>query len=437
MSNKLPLYNIVVDLDNDNDLMTAISFVEFPAVEYTFITFDKQKPQLKFSVDNELERKVTSVVCLCDVPIYRYSPDMGEFYVKFDKTAIDNMIYKYSKLGLQNMVNLQHDENKFVDGVTMVEMYQVNREKGILHKDFADVPDYSLMATFKIDNEEVWNDIINGKCNGYSLELYSSLEPTTETIELSKQEPEQPEKEEDINSFINDLYEYLIGEGIDDVEILFADSKKKIIEEAIDSDKKVSIGLKGKSKSVEGFIYTTSDTAISVYDEYKDEWHIIGKNTIDKIRILDTKIVVNWEKAFAHKDFPTIVEAIKSNPINQPKATVHEDIILEAINSKDVMMITYFDESGENCTTYRQGYILTKIRNRKGNECLRYFETNGATHSSENQPLPSWRTLRLDRIGQIKKAPNIFKPLTVAPKGWNPTMSVERDGSIVLAKSIF
>ena len=227
---KIPIYNIVVSLDDDTEYMSAISFVESPAVEYQFITFDKEKPQLKFSVDSELEHKVTSVVCLCDVPIYRYSPDMGEFYVKFDKTAIDNMIYKYSKLGLQNMVNLQHDENQFVDGVTMVEMYQVNREKGILHKDFPDVPDYSLMATFKIDNEAVWNDIISGKCNGYSLELYSSIEPTNTFIEVKDEEQfsTQEPDEEDINSFIDDLMKYLVGEGIDnsEIEILFADSKK-------------------------------------------------------------------------------------------------------------------------------------------------------------------------------------------------------------------
>lgn len=433
---KIPLYNIVVDLDDDTEYMSAISFVEFPAVEYQFLTFDKEKPQLKFSVDSELEHKVTSVVCLCDVPIYRYSPDMGEFYVKFDKTAIDNMIYKYSKLGLQNMVNLQHDENKFVDGVTMVEMYQVNREKGILHKDFSDVPDYSLMATFKIDNEEVWNDIINGKCNGYSLELFSSLEPTNTFVELSKQEPE---KEENINSFIEDLYNYLIGEGIDnsEIEILFADSKKKlneIIENAIDNETKVNIGLKGESKTVQGFIYTTNENVLSLYDNEKDTWHLVQKNTIKTVNTIKSNIVINWDKAFANPDFQKILDIVREQPSDKT-ATVGNDIIEDAIINKKVVMVKYDDETTFNCKTYRQGYILTKIINRKGNTCLRFFENSGATHHPEN--VPDWRCLRIDRLVDIKFAPEIFKPLTVPPNGWNPTESVERDGAVVLLKSKF
>ena len=440
---KIPIYNIVVSLDDVTEYMSAISFVESPAVEYQFITFDKEKPQLKFSVDNELEHKVTSVVCLCDVPIYRYSPDMGEFYVKFDKTAIDNMIYKYSKLGLQNMVNLQHDENKFVDGVTMVEMYQVNREKGILHKDFSDVPDYSLMATFKIDNEAVWNDIISGKCNGYSLELYSSIEPTNTFIEVKDEEQfttQEPE-EDDINSFIDDLMKYLNGEDLGgEIEILFADSKKKlneIIENAIDNDTKVNIGLKGESKSIQGFIYTTNDNILSLYDERKDTWHIIQKNTIKSINTVNTNIVVNWDKAMANPDFQKILDIVRENPNPQPKATVGNDIIEDAIINKKVVMVKYDDQTEFNCKTFRQGYILTKIINRKGNVCLRFFENSGATHSGEENPLPSWRCLRVDRLVDIKFAPEIFKPLEIPPKGWNPTTSVERDGAVVLLKSQF
>jgi hypothetical protein len=294
------------------------------------------------------------------------------------------------------------------------------------------------MATFKIDNQQVWDDIISGKCNGYSLELYSSIEPTNTYIEteLSKQEPE----EENINSFIDELYNYLIGEGIDnsEIEILFADSKKKlneIIENAIDNETKVNIGLKGESKSIQGFIYTTNDNILSLYDERKDTWHIIQKNTIKSINTVNTNIVVNWAKAMANPDFQKILDIVRENPNPQPKATVGNDIIEQAIIEKKVVMVKYDDQTEFNCKTFRQGYILTKIINRKGNVCLRFFENSGATHHPEN--IPDWRTLRIDRLVEIKFAPDIFKPLTVPPNGWNPTMSVERDGAVVLLKSQF
>lgn len=438
---KLPIYDISINLDDTDTGMCCCSLVEDAAVSVDFLAFnketeDKQHQLLQFKNDG-LEHKIFGVAIRCNYPIYRIDNFGREFYVRFNKEVIEQIVLKYSKEGLHNLVSLNHDGN-LVSGITLVEMFIKNSDKGISPVGFEDIEDGSLFVTYKVEDDNIWNEIINKNVKGFSIEIISDIVPTNETIEdgFSTQEPE----EDDINSFINDLYEYLVGEGINDVEILFADSKKKlneIIENAIDNETKVNIGLKGESKVLQGFIYTTNENILSLYDERKDTWHVIQKNTIKSINTVNTNIVVNWNKAFANPDFQKILDIVRENPNPQPKATVHEDIILEAINSKDVMMITYFDESGENCTTYRQGYILTKIRNRKGNECIRYFETNGATHSSENQPLPSWRTLRLDRIGQIKKAPNIFKPLVYPPDGWNPTMSVERDGSIVLAKSVF
>lgn len=439
---KIPIYNIVVDLNDDTEYMSAISFVEFPAVEYQFLTFDKEKPQLKFSVDDELEHKVTSVVCLCDVPIYRYSPDMGEFYVKFDKTAIDNMIYKYSKLGLNNMVNLQHNENNFVDGVTMVEMYQVNRANGIVHKNFPDVPDYSLMATFKIENRAVWDDIISGKCNGYSLELYSSLEPTNESIELSKQEPE----EEDINSFIDELYNYLIGEGIDnnDIEMLFADSKKKIIENSIKEKKPINIILKGSSKIHNGFVYSIFDVDgsnnIALYNYTKKEWELINLSNIEKVNINSkSNVLINWQIAQEQKGFSWIQNIIE-NATNVKETALqptnfYEDIIM----NKKIVMLKYSDGDGR-CETYRQCLVCEYGTTRAGNRAIRAYEYSGTSHNvlDGTGEIPDWRCFLISRITDIKLAPEgLFKPITQAPPKFNPDPIKDRDDFIVIYKSVF
>lgn len=428
---KIPLYNIVVNLDDDAEYMSAISFVESPAVEYQFITFNKEKPQLKFSVDNELEHKVTSVVCLCDVPIYRYSPDMGEFYVKFDKTAIDNMIYKYSKLGLQNMVNLQHDENQFVDGVYMTEMYQVNRSKGLVHSDFPDVPDYSLMATFKIDNEEVWNDIITGKCNGYSLEIFSSLEPTNTFIE--SEDIEIPMSEEDyLNSLINELLKDF------DVDILFNDSKKKIdIDKIIDDNLQVEVKVNNTSKIIKGWIYTeyvvNGSKNLAIWDNRT--WHTVNENNIDIIKVVDTKILPNWNNALKHPDFTNIHNIVKEADGVQKKAdspiSFWEDIIM----NKKIVLLKYDDESGEGCTTYRQCLVCEYGFTTAGNACLRAYQYTGATHTGDINPLASWRNFLIKRLIDIKVAPGIFEPITIAPPGFNP--NADKDGFTCLIKAKF
>lgn len=427
---KIPLYNIVVNLDDDSEYMSAISFVESPAVEYQFITFDKEKPQLKFSVDNELEHKVTSVVCLCDVPIYRYSPDMGEFYVKFDKTAIDNMIYKYSKLGLQNMVNLQHDENNFVDGCTMVEMYQVNRAKGIVHKDFPDVPDYSLMATFKIENEEVWNDIITGKCNGYSLELYSTIEPTNTFIELNN--IEVPMSEEDyLNSLVNELLKDF------DVDILF-DSKKKIdIDKIIDDNLQVEIKVNNTSKIIKGWVYTeyvvNGSKNLAIWDNRT--WHTVNENNIDIIKVVDTKILPNWNNALKHPDFNNIHNTVKEADGVQKKADTPQNFWEDIIMNKKIVLLKYDDESGEGCTTYRQCLVCEYGYTTAGNACLRAYQYTGATHTGDINPLASWRNFLIKRLIDIKVAPGIFEPIDVPPPGFNP--NADKDGFVATIKAKF
>ena len=434
----IPIYDITFNSENPDDLFLCNSLVDMPAVEVDFLAFKQQSIENKEKIftfeKNELEHKIFGCSIRADFPIYRVDDFGREYFVRFSKETIEQLVLRYSKDNNFNLVSLNHD-GQLVEGVTLIEWFVKDTSKGINPIGFESIEEGSLFCTYKVENPDVWEKIQNGEIKGFSIEICCDIQPTNESIELSKQEP----KEEDINTFIDDLYNYLISEGIDsEIEILFADSKKKlneIIENAIDNDTKVNIGLKGESKSVQGFIYTTNDNVLSLYDERKDTWHIIQKNTIKSITTVNTNIVVNWDKAMANPDFQKILDIVRENPNPQPKATVGKDIIEQAIIEKKVVMVKYDDQTEFNCKTFRQGYILTKIINRKGNVCLRFFENSGATHHPEN--IPDWRTLRIDRLVDIKFAPDIFKPLTVPPNGWNPTMSVERDGAVVLLKSQF
>ena len=437
----IKIYDIVFDNENPDDLFLCNSLVDLPAVEVDFLAFKQQSIEDKeklFTFEKDTtEHKIFGVAIRCDFPIYRIDNFGREYFVRFSKETIEQLVLKYSKENNFNLVSLQHDGN-LVEGVNLVELFIKDTEKGINPKGFEHIEEGSLFCTYKVENPEVWEKIQNGEIKGFSVEICCDIQPTNETIELSKQQPE----ETDINSFIDDLYKYLVGEGIDsnEIEILFADSKKKLnelIEEAIENDTKVNVKLDGKSKSIQGFIYSSNDNIITLYDNNKDDWHIVQKNTIITVNIINTNISVNWDKAFANPDFQNILNIIRETPDTQPKATVGNDIIEDAIINKKVVMVKYDDETEFNCKTFRQGYILTKIINRKGNLCLRFFENSGATHSNEENPLPSWRCLRVDRLVDIKFAPEIFKPLEIPPKGWNPTMSVERDGAVVLLKSQF
>lgn len=163
---------------NDDDItgIDAISLVDIPAVQKNFLCFSKDKEPVKLNFDNS-KHVITGVVCLADTPIYRYSERYGEYYVVFSKETIQKMVEKFARMDLFKSVNLQHDDTKFVDGIYMTESYIINKERGINPIEFADVPDGSWIASYKVDNDELWGEIINGnKLNGFSLQGMFDLE---------------------------------------------------------------------------------------------------------------------------------------------------------------------------------------------------------------------------------------------------------------------
>ena len=174
----------------------AISLVQSPAVEKDFLCFSKEDKPIELKFDNS-KHIITGVVCLADTPIYRYNEKLGEYYVVFTKETIRKMVEKFAKDGLFASVNLQHDDTKFVDGIYMFESYIINKERGINPVEFSDIPDGSWIASYKVENDELWGEIINGnKLNGFSLqglfeleEKFSEQKPVEETFDewLEKQ----------------------------------------------------------------------------------------------------------------------------------------------------------------------------------------------------------------------------------------------------------
>ena len=154
----------------------AISLVDMPAVEKNFLCFSEDKQPIKMKFDNS-KHIITGVVALADTTIYRYSEQMGEYYVVFSKETIQKMVEKFAKMDLFKSVNLQHDDEKFVDGIYMIESYITNKERGISPVEFSEIPDGSWIASYKVENEALWGEIINGnKLNGFSLQGMFELE---------------------------------------------------------------------------------------------------------------------------------------------------------------------------------------------------------------------------------------------------------------------
>lgn len=170
--NKLPIYN--AEIKDERDGIIAISFVEEPAVESNFMLFGKQIP-LFFA--NEEKRNILGVIMRADFPIYRRDEDGNEFYVTYSADTIAKMAQKYFVSGAVNTTSINHN-GETLDGVSLVQWYIKDTDKGITPKGFDDVKNGSLFAEFHIENENLWTACKDGTFKGFSLEGYFTTEKT-------------------------------------------------------------------------------------------------------------------------------------------------------------------------------------------------------------------------------------------------------------------
>lgn len=167
----IPTY--YVNIDEEGLGMSAISLVEFPAIERDFVKLAEQKP-FHFSADEE-KRELFGPALIADKPIYRRNGSF-EYYVVFTADVIKQIAERYSKNNLWSRVNLQHQEDTFVEGVTMLETFLKNEALGISPKGFEDVTDGSLFVRFKVEDENLWNVLKSDEFKGFSVEITADLE---------------------------------------------------------------------------------------------------------------------------------------------------------------------------------------------------------------------------------------------------------------------
>ena len=167
MNQNIPTYSALISDDNEGILV--ISLVDAPATETNWMCF-KEQENIKFSIVNEDEHILAGVVMVADKPIYRIAPDGTEFYIVFSKDVIKRMAEKMLSDNTFNNIDIQHDGNIIPhDKVKLVELFIADEAKGI-KPNYLDVPDGSLLANYKIYDEQLWQMAKSGELNGFSLE---------------------------------------------------------------------------------------------------------------------------------------------------------------------------------------------------------------------------------------------------------------------------
>lgn len=180
--NKLPIFEAVIGSVDDGIII--VSLVEEPAVESDFVCFAKDSAQQRqlFALKDSAERLITGCLMKADTPIYRN--DNGyEYYIVFSKETIKTMAQKMLCDGTFKNVDIQHNNELLPQSaLTLMEAYIKDSTKGI-DPNFVDVPDGSLMVTFKINDDKIWSECLDGDyLNGFSLEGFFE----TKQIDFSK-----------------------------------------------------------------------------------------------------------------------------------------------------------------------------------------------------------------------------------------------------------
>ena len=166
MNKNLPLYEALInDLE---DGIFAVSLVSAPATESNWQCFSKE--ELMYSIENEEEHIITGVIMLANSPIYRIDDSGYEYNIVYKPETIKLMSEKMLKDMAHNQIDIEHNGCILPAGtVNLVEIYIKDSEKGISPNFLKDIPDGSLIGSYKIHDDVLWNMCKEGKLHGFSL----------------------------------------------------------------------------------------------------------------------------------------------------------------------------------------------------------------------------------------------------------------------------
>lgn len=197
--NKLGLPVFEAKILGEDEGILAISLVDIPAVESDFVVFNKldyEKEFQKYSITSEEQHMITGVVMRCDFPIYRYDDSYGEYFIYYSADTIKLMAEKMMNDATFNSINIMHNDSEIAEGINLVELFIKDKDKGIDPIGFENIEEGSLFATYKINNEKIWNEIKKGEFKGLSLEGYFTIE---------KSDKFDYKKQNNINTFYNTM----------------------------------------------------------------------------------------------------------------------------------------------------------------------------------------------------------------------------------------
>tara|TARA_R110000803_G_scaffold14887_9_gene41365 strand:+ start:2256 stop:3305 length:1050 start_codon:yes stop_codon:yes gene_type:complete len=165
----MKIIELVLDENDQENGIEAISIVENPAIEEDFVALKSH--EMKFAEVDKDKKLLVGALLIPNKPIYRAS-GTEEYYIYFSRNTVRTASQMYLKQGNQKNSTLEHDVS--ITGLTLVESWIVEdkeKDKSLLYD--MNVPVGTWMGTVKVENDDIWNNYVKtGKVKGFSIEGY-------------------------------------------------------------------------------------------------------------------------------------------------------------------------------------------------------------------------------------------------------------------------
>lgn len=194
MSNvNIPIYDVLID---DEHLgLTAVSFVDKPAIMEDFIAFNSQEQKLWFS--SHEKREVVSPILIPNQLVLRKNEEGQLYYIRWTEEAIANAAAKFLANGFWNNVTIMHPtfynkDMKYTDSlekdVYLLRMWivqdpesdDINTKYG-----FKNLPKGTLCVHYKVHNRQLWSRIKSGELRGLSIECFTNVIKTNNDVNIN------------------------------------------------------------------------------------------------------------------------------------------------------------------------------------------------------------------------------------------------------------
>ena len=166
MNQELDVIELFINEEEENSGVEAISLVERPAIEENFVALSEQDIELK-TIDED-KRIVVGLALVPDKKILRRRGDY-KYYITFSKDTVRKASELYLKRLKNNNTTLEHEA--MTSGVSVIESWIVedpNMDKSNVYG--LNPVEGAWAVKMKVDNDDVWKDVKQGKYLGFSIE---------------------------------------------------------------------------------------------------------------------------------------------------------------------------------------------------------------------------------------------------------------------------